>query len=335
MKRAHLASLFMCWGAATSCGGKTPSPTGLTAEQACSDLAQARCNKRVSCTNTIDPTGVNLKRNFKDAAECLARETLACVNGLAAPATGNNPEAIEKCVLVYPQYSCADFLDNDPPAECMPTGQRTMGQACAFNAQCDSGYCGGNKIAACGACAPAPAAGISCVGTNCAHRQQCVASTTLCQDRSAVDGPCDADHPCASGLACAGSTKTTMGTCQTAATVEGTPCGNGMPGCAGSQGLACTGSTGAKTCTKLAFVSDGMPCGILPDGSRADCIAGDCYTTAGLATGSDLGVCKANAADGAQCDGVLGPPCITPARCIASGTGSVGVCTIPLGASCK
>jgi len=331
-----LKKLFvMCWVAVASCSGKTAGPAGPTAEQVCAELAQARCNKRVTCSNAIDPIGINLKRNYKDVAECQAREELGCVDGLAAPATGNNPAAVEKCVAAYAGYSCTDFLDNEPPAECMPIGSRTMGQPCTFNGQCDSGYCSGNKIAACGTCAPPPAAGVSCAASNCAHGQQCVATTTLCQERAQTGGACDADHPCASGLSCAADTKTMMGTCQAAATAEGTACGAVMPGCAGNQGLVCTGAVGAKTCAKMAFVTDGMPCGLLPDGSRADCVAGDCYTTTGLATGTDSGTCKANAADGAPCDGVLGPPCVAPARCVPAGAGSAGACAVPTSATCN
>jgi hypothetical protein len=327
--------MLSCWLAAASCSGKTAPPSGPTAEQVCADLAKARCDKRVSCSNAIDPTGINLKRNFKDATECRAREALACVNGLAAPSTGNNPDAVEKCVAAYVSYSCADFLDNEPPTECMPKGTRTMGQPCSFNAQCDSAYCSGNKTATCGTCTAPPLAGASCSASNCAHGQQCVATTTLCQDRAAAGGTCDADHPCGSGLSCAGDTKMMMGTCQPAVTTAGTACGAALPGCAGNQGLACTGAAGAKTCTTMVFADDGMPCGLLTDGSRVDCSAGDCYTSTGLATGTDLGACKANAPDGAPCDAVLGPPCITPARCVLSGAGSAGKCTVPTGGSCN
>jgi hypothetical protein len=318
-----------------SCGSKTSAPSGPTAEQVCADLAQARCNKRVNCTNALDPIGINLERNYKDAAECKAREALACVNGLAAPSTGNSPDAVEKCVAAYANYSCADFLDNEPPADCMPKGSRTMGQPCTFNAQCDSGFCSGNKTAACGTCAAPPVAGSSCAASNCAHGQQCVPSTTLCQDRVPMGGSCDADHPCASGLSCAGDTKMMMGTCQTAVSTVGAACGAAMPGCLGSQGLACTGPAGAKTCATMVFAGDGMPCGLMADGSRVDCTAGDCYTNIGLATGADLGACKANALDGAPCDAVLGPPCITPARCVPTGAGSAGVCTVVVGSACN
>jgi hypothetical protein len=41
------------------------------------------------------------------------------------------------------------------------------------------------------------------------------------------------------------------------------------------------------------------------------------------------GTCKADTADGTACDTILGPGCITPARCVIGGVGSGGTCEIP------
>src|SRR4051812_9407778 len=130
-ERVRAATLVMVSSFALPAGcGKA----GISADQACADLAQARCAKRDGCTS-----GVGITRNYGDMATCLAREKLACTDALAADRTGNSPDLVEKCVAAYPTFSCADFADNRPPADCAPAGAGPDGAACAFNGQCQSG----------------------------------------------------------------------------------------------------------------------------------------------------------------------------------------------------
>jgi hypothetical protein len=82
-----------------------------------------------------------------------------------------------------------------------------------------------------------------------------------------------------------------------------------------------------------AFAGDGAACGTMADGSFAQCIKGDCYTSTGPAAANMTGTCKADAADGAACDVALGPNCTTPARCVPT-SGTAGTCVVPLGSSC-
>jgi hypothetical protein len=161
----------------------------------------------------------------------------------------------------------------------------------------------------------------------------------MCEPYGALNGSCDANDPCGYGLFCVGATASTStpGTCQMAVETLGAACGGGtMPGCDTTSNLFCGGTAGAKTCMPITYVTDGMPCGDLSTTSRAECTAGACYTTTGPAGSGDTGTCKANAADGTACDIVLGPGCVTPARCVLSGAdgGSAGLCQIPLGATC-
>jgi hypothetical protein len=309
-----------------SCGNVSQT----SADQACGDVAQARCSKRMTCTN-----GVGITRTWGDMTTCRTREKLACMIGLDAPATGNSPALVERCVVAMAGESCADFLDNNPPAECIVTGPRAVGATCAFAGQCATSFCNDNKISACGACAAMPAAGTACTATACARNQACVPSTQLCQDLAAVGAACGADLPCGAGLSCAGATAGVMGTCMASAAAAGMPCGGTMPGCDVSQGLYCGGSVGAKTCMNINHVAAGMPCGLLADGSLQGCGgAGTCYTASGVALAGEKGTCKAPAADNAPCDTVAGPACLPPARCIPGGTGGAAQCTLPAGATC-
>jgi hypothetical protein len=339
MTRVKILPFAIAITSVVGCGSTTLSSddagsdatTGPTAEAACADLAGVQCAKRMTCSN-----GGNVQRTFGTMATCVARETTACMNGLAAPQSGNSPTTVEACVAAYATYSCADFFDNVPPSSCVPKGARADGQPCTFNAQCAGGFCSGNKTAVCGTCAAPPAAGSSCASSNCWRGQGCVAATQLCEPNGTLNGSCDANDPCGNGLSCVGAVvaTSTPGTCSTAVGQLGSACGGTLPGCYGTLGLFCGGAAGARTCMAITFVGDGMACGNLSTTSRAQCIAGDCYTTAGLAGANEVGLCKADAADGAACDTVLGPGCAVPARCVTTGTGSAGTCTLPTGAAC-
>lgn len=314
---------------ATNCGGASP-------DQACQKLAQASCNKRATCSYSVDTAGANLQRAFGTMAACVTREALACTNALAAPQTGNSADTIEQCVADYPTYSCADFFDNNPPAACAPSGPRESGSPCAFNAQCATAYCSGTKNALCGTCASPPAAGDACVSSACGHGQLCVAATMVCVAYGASGGSCDADDPCGNGLSCVGAVaaSSTPGACQTSVEQLSAACGGTGPGCDGTEGLFCGGASGSKVCMTIAYVGDGMPCGDLSTTSHAECIAGSCYTSTGLAGTGEVGACKGDATDGSPCDTALGPACQTPARCILSGVGTAGTCIDPTGSAC-
>jgi len=313
---------------AAACGDITsagPSPV-----KACTDLAQASCAKRSSCTG-----GVGITRVYGDMTTCVTREELSCTLALAAPEIGQTPDKIESCVAAYATYSCPDFLNGNPPAACTPGGPRANGAACTFNAQCTTAFCARASNATCGVCAPAPSPGDSCASSACGHDQTCVDATMTCALQGDVNSACGAGAPCGAGLSCVGSSAAAAGACQVAVGQAGKPCGGaGNAGCDSSLGLYCAGAAGAKTCMMMAIVGDGAPCGLLPDGTRAICRAGTCFTAQGVAAESETGQCKATAADGASCDTVLGPRCSAPARCVVGDRGTAGTCTVPDATTC-
>ncbi len=369
-----LASFGGCLALAAigGCGSSGTTTTGGTSvDTACADVAAARCAEASTCTLADGQSGLgfNILSNYGSLATCLARQTLNCKNALAAPQTGNSPALLEMCVPMLEAESCTAFFDNMPPASCTPTGPRTDGAPCTFNGQCMSGSCTGTKTSLCGTCGEAPAAGGDCSDTTCADGDRCLAASSTCAAIVALNGPCDATHPCDRNFSCVGeNAKTnTSGTCVAAATGVGAPCGGTTSGCDPTRGLYCGGPASAKTCQRIIYpgyngsvgadggataldggVPDagsvsvpatpaGTPCGLLADGSRVGCVAGDCYTATGLATGADEGTCKPFAADTAACDTAVGPGCMTPARCVVSGGGdggTAGTCVIPVGTAC-
>jgi hypothetical protein len=96
------------------------------------------------------------------------------------------------------------------------------------------------------------------------------------------------------------------------------------------------GPVGAKTCQPIAYVQAGQTCGTLADGSRAECTISDCFTATAPAAITDTGAtCVARAADGATCDTQVGPLCLTPARCVLTGSGATtGKCVVPAASLC-
>jgi hypothetical protein len=317
------------------CGKVSPNVSadgGLTADQACTALAQAECDKRDSCSK-----GTNIIHAFGEKGVCLNRLKLQCTGALTAPGTGNSPANASACAAAFATLSCNDFFDSKLPAPCMPTGSLADGQPCVFNGQCTSGFCGGIRNALCGACAPAPQPGDSCASSACGHGQTCVNTTMTCQNLGLLNSPCGPGAPCGNGMSCVnGSTAGGAGpTCELAIGQVGAACGGAtMPTCDGTLGLTCNGTAGARTCLANMYVGDGAACGTAEIGIAVQCQAGSCYTASGAAGPSDMGICKADAADGGNCDTLLGPDCVRPARCVVTGSGTSGVCTLPTGASC-
>jgi hypothetical protein len=300
--------------------------------EACAAVAKAVCDKRVACSGKINVTGVGIIRAFGTMAECLTRQTLQCVNAFRAPGSGHSLATEQECVDALAKDSCEDFFADASPAPCRPAGARVNNTACAFDAQCKSGFCTGEQNALCGTCEPMPAAGASCAASDCGRGQHCDAATTTCRAPAVAGDACDSNEACGYALVCAGGSGAAGGrTCQTTLSELGAACGGTMPGCDGAQGLFCGGAMGAKKCVATSFVSNGMPCGLLSQDSFAGCTAGGCYTATGLAGPGEMGACKANAADGTACDTLFGPGCELPARCILSGNGRAGTCRVPTG----
>jgi hypothetical protein len=321
--------------------GCSSGKSGPSIDDACTMFAQAQCAKLQACSNAVVANGVSVLRNYdsfdQGAYSCLTRVKNDCSNRLKAPGNGNNPTMTEQCAAAYASLSCQDFFDNVPAAGCAPAGPRANGQSCVVAGQCATAYCSVNKTAVCGTCADPPVAGSSCVDTACDHNQICNSSLQVCQDNITAGVACDGANAsqvnCASGLTCSGTVGTK--TCVAGGTTEGAVCGGTGPLCLRFQGLACEGPVGSKVCTAVALVGDGLPCGTLTDDTRADCLAGECYTETGLAQVTELGTCKKQAADGSPCDTTLGPTCYTGARCVTAAGSSAGVCTIPDVASCQ
>lgn len=309
---------------------------GVSADQACQDVANARCARRQACSN-----GSSVTRAYGDLATCVAREKLVCSDALAARGTGQSAASQEKCASAIAAQSCSDFFLGNPPAVCVATGAFSNASSCAFNSQCSTSYCTNDKNAACGSCGQAPVAGSDCGTSTCARGLSCITTTsaTGSSQTCVAEGPqgaaCNRNAPCAPGLTCVGITLTASGSCMVAATAAGAACdptAKTGAGCDRNQGLWCNPQS--KSCTAITYVGSGQPCGEGTDGNVSDCSAGaGCYgATFGMMP--TLGVCKAPAADGATCDITNGPPCLAPARCVTAMGSTAGTCMVPDASKC-
>jgi hypothetical protein len=325
-KTAHFFALLALLAAPIgACSSSTP---GLSAEQACTDLAAARCKQ-------LDACGANLIAvRFSDLATCLSREHSACMASLTATATAATPETTEQCTLALPDEACSDFLNNNTPGACQaPPGPGALGAACVFNGQCASQFCGIGKNAACGTCQDKPAAGDSCSDlSGCGPGLKCVHQGTVCADVNTTSGEsCDKDNPCGAGYSCVGAVAATMtaGTCQLAVSSVGAPCDPKKklgPGCDPNLGLVCDAQ--ASVCVAIQFVEPGATC----DSAEHVCSSG---ASCVIPMGQSIGTCVPAAADGAACDTVAGPDCMNLSRCVVSGgAGTAGICAMLSDASC-
>jgi hypothetical protein len=297
------------WIAACSSG--SGGAGSVSADQACSDLANALCQKLNTCSATF------VTYNYGDVATCAMRVNTSCGQNIAANGTGLTPANRETCAMAIPGASCEDLVDHNFPSACQAVaGQLANGTACADSSQCQSTYCNLGTDGTCGACGAArTAAGGTC------HRDDDCETGTPCKSGGCVTqvkagGTCDGTHHCQTTLACkAGVCATPDG--------AGAPCSAGT--CDALAGLYCpTGNN--PVCKVIGFAKAGEPCGLV-NGTDTGCAGGG---RCGLNTSGMGTTCEAAAADGASCDENTGPLCLAPAVCGASSK----VCTLPNPANC-
>jgi hypothetical protein len=299
----------------------SPAPYDKPANIAgCMALAVAQCTMHDGCTD-----GFQSARVYGTPELCVARTMLPCVNSSQIRDTGQTPDQLATCTSQTAAADCSTYFENNPPPGCNAAGPDGTGTPCGTDNECKTGYCRIDTDAICGVCAAKPLIGATCVGGDCGRDLGCAkaatSSTGMCAAWVEEGDPCpDVLHPCAPTLTCY------AGTC-TKARLEGMTC-DGMnisaPMCNSQLGLSCI----ASTCVKNTHVHAGESCGAFA-GAVATCVAG---ATCIKASVTDLaGVCMGPAADGAACndDPTIGPPCLTPAKCVA------GVCTVPDSRTCR
>ncbi len=302
-----------------ACGG--PGTSSITVDQACLDNAKAQCAKLDECRQN------GVANAYGAMGACVSRMHDNCVTSHMAPGTGNTADATEACATALPGESCQDFLQGNPVAACaQKTGSLGDGTACAYNAQCTSGFCAVPKGSLCGACAPVPAAGDPCdTVASCGPDKTCTPMQT-CQPWVAAGGACDGKtEVCAPGSSCVIPAMATMGTCHADAASLAATCDfkrQTGPACDANAGLYCANT---NACIAVSYVAAGSACGAMKGTADDVCTNGSsCFA----------GTCLALAAEGGACDLAAGPGCMNPGRCVVSGGGTAGTCALPDPSQC-
>ena len=310
------------------CSSSTNGGSNVTAEQACADVAAARCQKLQSC----NPQGII--NTYGDLATCQARQSETCITNLGAPQTANTPARTEECAQALPATSCPDFQLGNTPAPCQPpAGPRDAGSPCSVSGQCATAFCLIEKTASCGTCAPAPGVGASCANNGCGPGLLCDSATQLCAAPVPGGGGCDNSSVCTPGFTCIAPAGAGGGTCVPLATTVGAYCdvADGGTRCDSRLGLYCNVPEG-RVCDRVATAAATFACGNI-DGGVIDCTAG-AFCQRG--SGTREGICVAPAGEDAGCDTTRGPTCSTPARCVLnSAATSTGTCITTNPAACN
>jgi hypothetical protein len=319
---------FAVAGCSSSSAGNADS--GPSAEQACTDSANAYCAQLSKCSE------IAVGEDYGSVGACVSGRTTLCENSLAAPGTGATPTTTEACVAAYPTYSCADFENGNTPPACRPQlGTGATGAACAFAAQCQSAFCQIAKGSACGTCQAAPSSGSSCATSNCPTGLHCAASTETCVTYGAANDPCTDNGDCGYELDCVGAVASTgtQGKCMAEVQTAGAACDHDTktgPGCAPNMNLFCGKD---DKCDAYGTAASNQPCAYVADaGTYTYCTGGaSCMLSA-----PGIGVCAGPAANGAACDTAADDGCIAPATCIGTviDGGVMGTCQLASATSC-
>jgi len=289
-----------------SCGGSgSSSNTSGSLDQACSDLANARCQKFNSCSSFL------LKVFYGNIATCEARKELLYSAGLSAKGVTVTPSQLEACVLATSAQSCSDGWAHKDA--CHLTGSLPDGSACGAGIQCQSGYCKIPWGKTCGVCTTPATAGANCTSnSDCASELICAGGQ--CKTLGAAGAPCSDSQPCQEDFYC------NNGTCAKPATSAGTPCDKNVPrSCSVISGLYCPES---GVCKNIQLVPGGSSCG-LGTWCEGD---GVCKQKSPNALS---GTCVSRVADGQHCDASQSLYCMSPATCVS------GQCVLPNPPACN
>lgn len=299
---------------AFGCDTEDPNATGssannaVTRDAACTALASSVCAKVQSCSAFL------LELEFGDLVKCEERVALGCPSVFDLAGATTIPDDTKACADGFSTLSCEDLYGRRLPAACAPPkGSLADGAACGREVQCASQYCKAQGEL-CGVCTTPSAAGEACVnGEDCEPGLDCANSKcVLPGDENAI---CGNMAPCKLGLACvAGKCVKTVG--------AGESCDVAAPNCDFLQGLACS-SMGV--CQKIKLAGSGEACGV--QGTDFVFCKGSGFCKVDM--GANAGTCLAPAADGAACDTVAGPNCMSGALCKGN------VCTLDDGSSCN
>ncbi|MEO7094262.1 MAG: hypothetical protein ABI175_13485, partial [Polyangiales bacterium] len=182
-------------GGDSATGGDT---AGISADQACTELAAAYCDRSFSCALLFSDV------TYGDAASCKTRLKASCLGSLSSPSVTETPGMTADCARAVVAATCDDLLSKKAIDKCVPApGGVANGGACGDPEQCASTFCAYASDSICGVCAAIPSPGESCTNNQCGREMNCVLGK--CQKPAVLGATCSSrDLPCAPGLSCFG-----------------------------------------------------------------------------------------------------------------------------------
>lgn len=311
----------------SSCSGSSDRGDGISNEviAACAAFARTECDMADSCQGGVSTLV------FGSAEACAGRTATACERRVTSSGESVGTTDLMTCQSNQLAQTCDEWVGTLTPG-CGFIGTHANGAPCLFNSQCASGFCDDylyyTERNVCGVCANPPAEGEAC-SSSCGGdgTVQCVhdGDAGYCVRLGGPRQACDAGTPCGTGLACATPAGATSGQCLPATGGVGDACDDETgPFCDYRRQIHCNRTI--ATCEVAQSVAPGARCGLLADGSVAQCASGACQAAASELTGT----CVPFLQDGAVC--TFGPgstPCEPPALCAS------GICRIVGGELCE
>jgi hypothetical protein len=301
----RIASSFLVSALAlvVACSSSSSGSSSVSADQACTDFANAACSQLNSCYSTVFQTV------FPDVMTCQAREKLACTPVLNAQGTSATPGQVESCAQALQGGDCSTilgFVQNAPPSACQTQpGSLADGTACGEDGQCKNMYCRKATGQICGVCSSKSAAGSMCVtDKDCQYTLVCGGGN--CLTPGAAGSTCDVSRPCASTFSCKSGTCAIPSKLGDNCTPTLTPANDT---CDRLHGQYCD-VTGV--CKAFQVAGAGASCGVVNNDYAVCGASGTCNIMPPGLTGT----CKGTAADGATCNATGGPDCAPPATCV-------------------
>ena len=280
-----------------------PKPTA-TADSACADYAEARCKREKSCNAFF------FAAQWGTEPECEERMSIGCADRFSAHGTTWKPDNLAECAVELGDASCDDLQLGILPSSCQASpGTLGKGTACAYDDQCETGFCKKGSTGGCGSCKEHAKEGGSCSqDTDCTPGLACVSYS--CRALGRIGDDCGGSKLCMFGLVCDG------GTCSAGAPA-GSPCGQepGLPDpCDQANGVFCDALL--MSCRKVEVVPTGSDCSPY---SPSLCAAG------GYCNGYE---CVPALQEGDSCQVTGNRKCQFPAVC------DLGKCSVLTAADC-
>ena len=303
------SSFFFLLFGLVNCSPGSGKSGDVTADQACSDYANAYCSAYANCSS-FDGTLL-----YGSVSACVGRWKPICLSTINAPGTGFKPSVYESCAQAYASTKCDVLLSNGRPDACNVLGSLAAGAACGDDSQCATGYCKVDFFETCGACTARVGLGATCTLSRDCESGACIAPGK-CIAPAEAGGDCTATV-CAGTLNCVGAT------CQPPASLADTCILNPDP-CDRDKGLSCDSAT-HKCVAPPPFASAGAGCFIPGDAGPGTGTPTATCTADSLCGASNT--CEAAIMDGAPCS-TTGANCLYPAECVS------GACTLPNPSAC-